>query len=197
MLHAELRDEGSYSCRVKNAAGESHVDYKLVVLVSPEIIMLDKNKNKTVTENDVILLSCPATGKPEPTIDWYKDGELLTQQNITRRIRSGRLEGNDLRIARVEVSDGGRFTCEAKNKAGMAEQDFTELSAPPRIEREGVPSEIGGKSKSTVTISCPAYGRPMPTVTWLKAGRPLDYSQDVYLSANGMKLHFLDLKKVS
>lgn len=45
---SELRDEGSYSCRVKNDAGESRVDYKLLVLVPPEIIMLDKDKNRYV-----------------------------------------------------------------------------------------------------------------------------------------------------
>lgn len=44
-------------------------------------------------------------------------------------------------------------------------------------------------------MSCPAYGRPMPSVTWLKAGRPLDDSADVYFSANGQKLHFLSLNK--
>uniref|UniRef100_F1KPK8 Hemicentin-2 n=1 Tax=Ascaris suum TaxID=6253 RepID=F1KPK8_ASCSU len=196
LLHSELRDEGSYSCRVKNDAGESRVDYKLLVLVPPEIIMLDKDKNRTAIENSTVLLSCPATGKPEPTIEWYKDGELLKPENITRRIRSGRLEGNDLRIVRIQVGDTGRYTCEAKNKAGMAEQDvLIYVMTPPRIEREGVPSEIGGKSRSTVTISCPAYGRPPPAVTWLKAGRPLEYSPEVYLSANGMKLHFIDLKK--
>uniref|UniRef100_A0A0M3IE08 Hemicentin-1 n=1 Tax=Ascaris lumbricoides TaxID=6252 RepID=A0A0M3IE08_ASCLU len=193
---SELRDEGSYSCRVKNDAGESRVDYKLLVLVPPEIIMLDKDKNRTAIENSTVLLSCPATGKPEPTIEWYKDGELLKPENISRRIRSGRLEGNDLRIVRIQVGDTGRYTCEAKNKAGMAEQDvLIYVMTPPRIEREGVPSEIGGKSRSTVTISCPAYGRPPPAVTWLKAGRPLEYSPEVYLSANGMKLHFIDLKK--
>uniref|UniRef100_A0A914RG71 Ig-like domain-containing protein n=1 Tax=Parascaris equorum TaxID=6256 RepID=A0A914RG71_PAREQ len=194
--HSELRDEGSYSCRVKNDAGESRVDYKLLVLVPPEIIMLDKDKNRTAIENSTVLLSCPVTGKPEPTIEWYRDGELLKPENITRRIRSGRLEGNDLRIVRIQVGDTGRYTCEARNKAGLAEQDvLIYVMTPPRIEREGVPSEIGGKSRSTVTISCPAYGRPPPAVTWLKAGRPLEYSPEVYLSANGMKLHFIDLKK--
>lgn len=67
---------------------------------------------------------------------------------------------------------------------------------PPTIERDGVPSEVGGKLRSALTINCPAYGRPTPKLTWLRAGRPFDYSHDVYLSANGMKLHFIDLKKV-
>uniref|UniRef100_A0A915PVG6 Ig-like domain-containing protein n=1 Tax=Setaria digitata TaxID=48799 RepID=A0A915PVG6_9BILA len=183
-------------CRVRNDAGESRVDYKLNVLLPPEILILDKDKNRTVIESRAVTLSCPVTGKPEPIVEWFKDGELLTPLNITRRIDTGRLEGNDLKIARVKVMNSGRYTCEAKNRAGMAEQDILLYAmTPPKIEREGIPAEISGKSQSAITINCPAYGRPMPTVTWQKAGRPFSYDSDVYLSANGMKLHFLNLKK--
>ncbi|VDK86259.1 unnamed protein product, partial [Onchocerca ochengi] len=193
---ADLRDEGSYSCRVRNDAGESRVEYKLNVLLPPEILILDKDKNRTVIENSAVTLSCPVTGKPEPGVEWFKDGELLTQFNITKRIDTGQLKGNDLKISRVRVVNSGRYTCEAKNKAGMAEQDILlYVMTPPKIEHEGVPAEIGGQSQSALTINCPAYGRPMPTVTWLKAGRPFYHDSDVYLSPNGMKLHFLNLKK--
>jgi hemicentin len=68
------------------------------------------------------------------------------------------------------------------------------VSAPPRIEREGIPGEVDAIIDRQATISCPAYGRPNPTVTWLKSGRPLDDStENVYLTANGQKLHFLRL----
>ncbi|VDP21781.1 unnamed protein product, partial [Onchocerca flexuosa] len=80
--------------------------------------------NRTVIENSAITLSCPVTGKPEPGVEWFKDGELLTQFNITKRIDTGQLNGNDLKISRVRVVNSGRYTCEAKNKAGMAEQDI-------------------------------------------------------------------------
>ncbi|KAM3729054.1 Hemicentin-1 [Dirofilaria immitis] len=193
---ADLRDEGSYSCRVRNDAGESKIDYKLNVLLPPEILILDKDKNRTVIENSAITLSCPVTGKPEPEVEWFKDGELLTQFNITKRIDTGQLKGTDLKISHVKVANSGRYTCEAKNKAGMVEQEILlYVMTPPKIEREGVPAEIGGESQSALTINCPAYGRPTPTVTWLKAGRPFYHDSDVYLSANGMKLHFLNLKK--
>ncbi|CAG9531886.1 unnamed protein product [Cercopithifilaria johnstoni] len=193
---ADLRDEGSYSCRVRNDAGESRVDYKLNVLLPPEILILDKDKNRTAIENSAVTLSCPVTGKPEPIVEWFKDGELLTPLNITERIDTGHLKGNDLKIASVKVVNSGRYTCEAKNKAGMVEQDILlYVMTPPKIEHEEVPVEIGGKSQSALTINCPAYGRPMPAVTWLKSGRPFYHDSDVYLSANGMKLHFLNLKK--
>lgn len=42
----DLHDEGGYSCRVRNDAGESHLDYTLSVLTPPEILILDKDKNR-------------------------------------------------------------------------------------------------------------------------------------------------------
>lgn len=55
-------------------------------------------------ESNTVTLSCPVTGKPEPIVEWFKDGELLTQFNITKRIDTGHLKGNDLKISRVKVS---------------------------------------------------------------------------------------------
>lgn len=59
---------------------------------------------RTVIENSAVTLSCPVTGKPEPIVEWFKDGELLTAFNITKRIDTGHLNGNDLKITRVNVS---------------------------------------------------------------------------------------------
>ncbi|GMT31155.1 hypothetical protein PFISCL1PPCAC_22452 [Pristionchus fissidentatus] len=199
-LHVQnstLRDEGAYSCRIKNDAGVTSVNFKLIVLVPPEIVMLDKDKNRAVKENSTVTLSCPATGKPEPEITWLKDGEVLTEENIEALVTTATLRGNEIKIARINSKDAGRFTCEAKNKAGSAEQDVTiTVSTLPRIERGGIPSEVSEVADRTVTLACPVYGKPQPTVTWLKSGRPLDGDeQHVKTSANGQKLYLLKLSK--
>ncbi|EJW75792.1 hypothetical protein WUBG_13298, partial [Wuchereria bancrofti] len=151
---------------------------------------------RTVVENSAITLSCPVTGKPEPVVEWFKDGELLTPINITKRIDTAHIKGNDLKITNVKVINSGRYTCEARNKAGMIEQDILlYVMTPPKIERETIRTEISGKSQSALTINCPAYGRPTPAVTWLKNDKPFYHDSDVYLSANGRKLHFSNLKK--
>ncbi|KAE9555394.1 hypothetical protein FO519_001406 [Halicephalobus sp. NKZ332] len=194
--NAEVKDEASYSCRVRNDAGTASVNYKLEVLVPPKIIMLEKDKNRTVVENSTISLSCPATGKPEPQITWYKDGEQISANNITKKIKSGQIFGNEIRISRIMLVNGGTFSCEAKNKAGTADQDvLIEVITPPKIIRENISSEVEGQLDHYVEIQCPATGRPPPTVTWLKRGRPLDSARDVYLSGNQMRLHFTQLHK--
>uniref|UniRef100_A0A0K0DQ11 Ig-like domain-containing protein n=1 Tax=Angiostrongylus cantonensis TaxID=6313 RepID=A0A0K0DQ11_ANGCA len=69
------------------------------------------------------------------------------------------------------------------------------VMTPPRIERAGIPADIEEISDRPATISCPVYGKPVPTVAWLKGGRPLGYQQNVKTSANGQKLYFLNLGK--
>lgn len=124
LFSATETDEGPYTCRVKNDAGENSFDIKLLVHVPPKIIMLEKEKNKTVIENQSVTLSCPATGKPEPDISWFKDGQAVHVNNIETLIPSGELNGNELKILRIKESDSGRYTCEADNVAGSAEQDI-------------------------------------------------------------------------
>ncbi|CAJ0933934.1 unnamed protein product, partial [Mesorhabditis belari] len=196
-LHnSTVKDESGYSCRIKNDAGETRADYKLVVFVPPKIVMLDKDKNRTVIENKTVTLSCPATGKPEPSITWFKDGERLDVKNISTIVATAQLIKNEIKITRVNAKDSGRFTCEAKNVAGVDEQDVVlSVMTPPKIEREGIPSDIEEVADRTVTISCPVYGKPTPTVTWLKNGRPLSDQQKIKTSANGQKLYFLKLAK--
>uniref|UniRef100_A0A914PAM5 Ig-like domain-containing protein n=1 Tax=Panagrolaimus davidi TaxID=227884 RepID=A0A914PAM5_9BILA len=192
--NAQLDDEASYSCRARNDAGTATINYKLEVLVPPEIIMLEKDKNRTVVENGTIGLSCPATGKPEPTITWYKDGTEISAENIGKKIKNAQISGNDLRISRIMLVNGGKFTCEAKNKAGSVDQDVNvEVMTPPKIIRDNISSEIEGKLNDHAEIQCYATGRPTPTITWLKKGRPLEASRDVYLSSNHMRLHFTQL----
>ncbi|KJH48749.1 immunoglobulin I-set domain protein [Dictyocaulus viviparus] len=197
-----LNDEGAYSCRIKNDAGETRVNYKLVVFVPPSIIVLEKDKDRTVIENSSITLSCPATGKPEPNIVWQKDGEILYPHNISNVIMSAEVVGSEIKITAIKEEDSGRFTCEASNKAGISEQDLTiNVLTPPQIQRDGIPASIEEVADRPITISCPVSGKPAPIVTWLKAwslfsaGHPLDYQQTVKTSSNGQKLYIHNLNK--
>ncbi|CAD6189244.1 unnamed protein product [Caenorhabditis auriculariae] len=196
LSNSSLQDEGLYSCRIKNDAGENKFDYKLQVLIPPTILILDKDKNRTVIEKTTVTLSCPVTGKPEPDIVWLKEGEMLFPDNISDLIDSASIVGNELKISRVKESDSGRYSCEATNKAGSTDQDiFLNVMTPPRIEKEGIPAEYDQMLDNTVTISCPVFGKPTPSVTWLKAGKSLESNANVKTSANGQKLYLLKLQK--
>lgn len=86
----------------------------------------------TVPKNEPITLGCKAEGRPEPTIEWYKDGELLKIPPNGAAAGGGGDSG--ARSQKVILSDGslfflrvvhnkkeqdsGVYWCVAKNLAG-------------------------------------------------------------------------------
>lgn len=87
----------------------------------------------TVPVREPITLGCKAEGRPEPTIEWYKDGELL--KIPPNGVMAGGGGDNGARSQKVILSDGslfflgvvrnkkeqdsGVYWCVAKNVAGM------------------------------------------------------------------------------
>ena len=75
-------------------------------------------KDVLVKKHEPTTLNCKGEGKPEPVIEWYKDGELLNNSpsNVGRRIF---LPGGDLFFLSVsdgkKESDGGVYWCVATN----------------------------------------------------------------------------------
>ncbi len=77
--------------------------------VVPEMPILVENP---VNITEVVLLdgfniTCEATGNPEPTYYWYKDGILAYRDT-----------GSELSISEAKPSDRGYYYCEARNDGG-------------------------------------------------------------------------------
>ena len=66
-------------------------------------------QNLTVNETNPVVLSCDASGFPEPSFTWTKDGQLVSQSE-------------QLNIQRSDRSDTGMYVCTASNGVG---QDMT------------------------------------------------------------------------
>lgn len=79
---------------------------------------------RTLIENVTITLSCPATGDPDPQVIWLRNGEILHESNVSTRVNYGKIYDEELKITKIGVEHAGRYTCEARNKAGIAEQDI-------------------------------------------------------------------------
>ncbi|KAI6240753.1 EGF-like domain-containing protein [Aphelenchoides fujianensis] len=196
-------DRGTYSCTVRNAAGETRKNYALNVLIPPSISLLERDKRRAVVENGTLELECPASGNPIPTIRWFKNGVLLDAATLKRQLPGGRLVGSALRIENIQQESGtARFTCEAQNVAGVENLDISvEVMTRPKIHGEPnasapIDGEVGGRAE----IECKVSGTPAPTITWLREGTPIptdDPANQFYATHNQQKLNFVDLKKAS
>lgn len=59
------------------------------------------------------------------------------------------------------------------------------LSDPPRINGSGVPAEVSVVVNHVLELVCEADGIPLPTLTWLKDGRPLPQTDSIRLLRDG------------
>lgn len=72
---------------------------------------------QTLMEGDSLKLKCVVTGKPMPTVEWTKDGEVIEGGNYSITFTNGVCS---LCIPAVTSSDGGLFKCQARNSAGTS-----------------------------------------------------------------------------
>jgi len=120
----------------------------------------------TVPKNEPITLGCKAEGRPEPTIEWYKDGELLKippngaaagggGDNGARSSQKVILSDGSLFFLRVahnkKEQDSGVYWCVAKNVAG------TEVSRNATLQ-------VAGNFFRNLFLSCTKKNRIQKTV---------------------------------
>lgn len=85
-------------------------------LVLPKIDTTDVTLYPKVIVNRTVILNCPASGIPTPSIVWTKSGDVLDPVlHPNMQILAG---GKQLRISSAAISDSGAYSCVARNKAG-------------------------------------------------------------------------------
>lgn len=125
-------DVGVYQCRAENTEDSVDVTAQLEVQVSPRYIT--RPRSTTAHEKDDAELECQLYGRPEPTVQWTKNGELIIESEYFQVISVFQLiifihllieiqltqiiNGNNLKILGLVASDFGIYQCIGSNPAG-------------------------------------------------------------------------------
>ncbi|KAI4881927.1 hypothetical protein NFI96_021097 [Prochilodus magdalenae] len=122
---------------------------------------------KNLVEGEELELECIAEGFPTPVIEWVKLGEKLPKRSNIKNY------GKLLTVSQVKEEDSGKYMCKAKNSAGETVHHFhVKVEEPPRWIEEPMKSQVVAIG-SDVHIKCHAAGRPQPSITWMRNGKPL------------------------
>lgn len=180
---AEPGDSGTFKCIATNEVGESTCDAQLTVKGPESSIAGDKGegpqitqplKDVEVTEGESATLECKVSGKPYPSIAWYKDGTCV---NDVKRYKT-RFDGQlaTLKIATTELEDEGEFKCVVENAFGSAsclsELLVNEANAKPVFEEKMKPVTVNEGDPATFTVK--VTGNPPPVIDWYQGKEQLE-----------------------
>ena len=89
--------------------------FVFLFLLSVPPYFVVKPVNKSVVQVKTLWLHCHANGSPVPKLRWLKDGMPVNSSGRVTVYFNGSLS-----ILSTQVSDAGKFICEAENVAGRA-----------------------------------------------------------------------------
>ncbi|XP_076876936.1 roundabout homolog 2-like [Brachyhypopomus gauderio] len=111
-------DAGYYICQALTVAGSILAKAQLEVSDAlkdrPPPIIQQGPTNQTVGVGGLALLGCRASGDPEPTVTWLKEGLSL----LGTEPRMSLLPPGSLQIQNTQLSDSGLYTCLATSSSG-------------------------------------------------------------------------------
>lgn len=96
----------------------------MIVEPSPPKFTLSPPHYMNVSAGSTVTLTCKATGIPRPGVSWYKDGQPVAREDITR------VNGISLLpLKNVQPYDQGKYWCEAENAEGRNRSSSTHLKS--------------------------------------------------------------------
>jgi hypothetical protein len=113
-----------------------------------------------VSPGEPLKLIASCFGNPTPTIEWEKDGEIITNSNATTLI-----------IAAVGQDDEGVYNAVCRNTLGsrQSKDAIVQVNQPPRVARD--PQSIDRLPGESAVFSVSVRGSPFPVITWLRNGK--------------------------
>ncbi|NWT15620.1 HMCN1 protein, partial [Vireo altiloquus] len=186
ILNSQITDTGRYVCVAENIAGSAKKYFNLNVHIPPSVVGTNP-ENLTVVVNNFISLTCEVTGFPPPDLSWLKNGKPVNSNSNTFIVPGART----LQIPRAKLSDGGEYTCTARNQAGQSQKkSFLTVLVPPSIKAQGGASVtvLNVRVGTPVTLDCESNAIPAPVITWYKNSHIIPDSAAVEVLADGQTL---------
>ncbi|KAG1653135.1 Down syndrome cell adhesion molecule-like protein Dscam2 [Nymphon striatum] len=181
-------DSGSYTCVASNRQGQrSSQNVWIHVLVKPKLSKI--YVSKVIKQGAEVNIFCNIEeGDPPFTFTWFKDGQTVLMQDGLAVQQASSYSILSIRDANQKFN--GMYICTARNKAGIAEQNFTVTvqGGPKWVKQITNTSSIEG---DTAIFTCQAKGSPQPTITWKRITVTLK-NDDKYEIKDYGELHIKD-----
>ena len=122
----DANDRGRYKCVASNVVGKAVCSAGLTVkeqLIAPKFSDQPCETPMVIDEEGDITLQVEVSGKPEPSVKWYKDDKPVSRtSNKYKTDVQG--DKHTLTIVAATPDDSGTYQCKATSPAGTATRDF-------------------------------------------------------------------------
>ncbi|XP_061828601.1 roundabout homolog 2 isoform X1 [Nerophis lumbriciformis] len=154
-----------------------------------------------VSKGEPATLNCKAEGRPNPTVEWYKDGERVETDKDDPRSHRMLLPSGSLFFLRIvhgrrSKPDEGAYVCVARNYLGEAVSRNASLEvALLRDDFRQNPTDVVVAAGEPAILECvPPRGHPEPTIYWKKDKVRIE-DKDDRVTIRGGKLMISNTRK--
>ncbi|XP_014772058.1 fibroblast growth factor receptor-like 1 [Octopus bimaculoides] len=190
----EIEDSGLYTCKATNGFGSVQLNFTLTVIpekkegtqqnnlyphqldptgaTEPRFLHLSKMKKKSIPRpvGSSIRFRCRASGNPRPEIQWLKDGQMWTSDNMGN-YQDSRLRWT-LKIDDLRQEDSGQYTCVVTNIHGTINYTYS-LEVVEKVQKKPQllpphPLNQTAQRGEQASFQCHVKSEVQPHIKWLK-----------------------------
>ncbi|XP_035004443.2 contactin-4 [Hippoglossus stenolepis] len=177
-----LLDSGMYQCVSENEHGAVYASAELKVVASPPDFTRRPVKKSTVIQRGgEVVYECRPHASPRATISWWRGGELLKDGR-----RQTIMEDGTLRITNISKSDGGRYTCVARNQFGTSSSTGTLMVKEP-TKIIVPPLSLDATVGQSLVLPCEVSSDSslIPVFKWFFNGKAIDFIRQEHFEMIG------------
>ncbi|XP_034724365.1 contactin-4 isoform X1 [Etheostoma cragini] len=183
-----LLDAGMYQCVAESEHGAVYASAELKVVASPpDFSRRPVRKSTVIQRGGEVVLECRPHASPRATISWWKEDKLLKDsKSFVPLLRQTIMEDGTLRIANISKSDGGRYTCLARNHFGASSSTGTlVVKEPTKITVP--PLSLDATVGQSLVLPCEVSSdsSPSPVFKWFFNGKAIDFSRQDHFEMIG------------
>ncbi|XP_023717611.1 lachesin isoform X3 [Cryptotermes secundus] len=158
-------DRGWYMCQINTDPMKSQVGY-LEVVVPPDILDYPTSTDMVVREGTNVTLRCAATGSPQPTVTWRREGGECIPLGSGQEVPS--VEGPVFNITRVNRLHMGAYLCIATNGVPptVSKRIMLIVHFPPMIWIQN--QLVGAQEGQQMTLECHSEAYPKSINYWTR-----------------------------
>ncbi|XP_045156620.2 limbic system-associated membrane protein-like isoform X2 [Mercenaria mercenaria] len=180
--HVQHNDSGEYTCQI-NTSPVKIKRVRLHVQVPAHILNELSSRDVDVPEGGDVVLTCKATGIPQPNITWFLK-PIGAEQNKECPFADLNTEGESLYIQNIKRYQSGHYVCLAYNGVPPAttREMLVKVQYVPIIKL--LNSRLGQSLGKETILECSVTSHPRAKISWYKNGVQINHSykfrQEVY-----------------